>query len=278
MKLNQFFYSSSRISSSKGNDSKSEKWLKKTSNSREENEEVKIPQFDKRLDTDKQIKQRVKSLKEKSAKLIEDTKSINEVREEKWEFPSFMQPDKRKDKNKRKPNDQHYDNRSVYISEAEFSQMTAGMIQYWKIKQNNMDKIVLFRRGLFYEAFNEDAIVCHHYLNLNWTGMYHIGFPDKVLNKYAGLLVDKGYRVIIIDQMETPKEMKKRLEKPHGKKDKALKREVCQFFSRGTRTDSANYEARYLISVYTDYSKIIGVIVLDIAALKIRIGQFENDL
>jgi len=278
MNLSQFFTSSTKITSSKEGNAKSEPKLKKYTNSKGKNELIDIPQFDKTSDTEKRtVRRKAKSSRQSSSKLIEESKSLNEPNNEKWEFPDFMKPEKRMDKHKHRPNNKEYDNRSLYISEAEFSKMTAGMIQYWKIKQNNMDKIVLFRRGLFYEAFNEDAIICHKYLDLNWTGVYHVGFPDKVLEKYAGILVSKGYRVIVIEQMETPREMKKRLKKAHEKKDKALKREVCQFFSRGITVDSKSYEARYLLAVYTDYSKTIGVVVLDIATLKIRLGQFDND-
>ena len=32
----------------------------------------------------------------------------------------------------------------------------------------------------------------------------HTGFPEKAVNKYAKLLVDKGFKVAIVDQIETP--------------------------------------------------------------------------
>ena len=201
---------------------------------------------------------------------------------EKWELPAFIKPENIKDKNKRRPDDPDYDNTSVYIPDQAFAGMTATVKQYWKIKQANMDKIVLFKLGKFYEIFNEDAIICHKLLDLNWTGPLHVGFPEKCLEKYGGILVNNGMRVIVAEQMETPKDMKKRLQetKGHSKKDeKTIKREVCQVFSKGLFIDNSdnNYEAKYLLTIYTDHSNTIGVAILDIAALNIKIGQFEDD-
>jgi len=34
----------------------------------------------------------------------------------------------------------------------------------------------------------------------------HTGFPEKKLNKYIGLLVNKGYKVAIVEQTETCRE------------------------------------------------------------------------
>ena len=34
------------------------------------------------------------------------------------------------------------------------------MLQYWKIKETNHEKILFFKLGKFYEIFHADAIVC----------------------------------------------------------------------------------------------------------------------
>jgi DNA mismatch repair ATPase MutS len=33
----------------------------------------------------------------------------------------------------------------------------------------------------------------------------HIGFPEKVIDKYLQKLVNEGYKVAVIEQTETPK-------------------------------------------------------------------------
>jgi DNA mismatch repair protein MSH6 len=52
------------------------------------------------------------------------------------------------------------------------------MKQFWKIKSENHDKIVLFKLGKFYEMFYEDAAIGNKYLDLKWMGTkMHVGFP-----------------------------------------------------------------------------------------------------
>ena len=66
------------------------------------------------------------------------------------------------------------------------------MIQYWRLKQNNFDKIFFFRLGKFYEIFYDDAVICNRELDLHWmssTKRPLIGFPEKKLDKYVGLMV-----------------------------------------------------------------------------------------
>ena len=73
-----------------------------------------------------------------------------------------------------------------------YESQTKAMQQYWDIKSGHYDKIILFKLGKFYEIFFEDAISCHKILDLRWMGggkKLHVGFPEKVLNKYVELLV-----------------------------------------------------------------------------------------
>lgn len=56
--------------------------------------------------------------------------------------------------------------------------MTETMKQYWRIKSENFDKIILFKLGKFYEMFYEDAAVGNRHLDLKWMGnKMHVGFP-----------------------------------------------------------------------------------------------------
>ena len=82
------------------------------------------------------------------------------------------------------------------------------MNQFWQIKQYNLEKIIFFKLGKFYEIFHHDAIVCQKLLDLNWMGgakKLHVGFPEKALDKYLAKLVNLGYKVAVIEQTETPR-------------------------------------------------------------------------
>ena len=89
---------------------------------------------------------------------------------------------------------------------------TASMLQYWGVKKQNYDKILLFKLGSFYEIFYNDAFTCHRVLDLNWMGQkVKVGFPEKRLEKYASILVENGYKVAVVEQTESKREMDKRI-------------------------------------------------------------------
>jgi len=41
----------------------------------------------------------------------------------------------------------------------------------------------------------------------------HVGFPERSLDKYLSVLVNNGYKVAVVEQTETPKQMERRLRK-----------------------------------------------------------------
>lgn len=87
------------------------------------------------------------------------------------------------------------------------------MRQFWELKQHNFDKILFFKLGKFYEIFYDDAIVCNQILDLNWMGSIkklHVGFPEKALEKYLSILVSQNFKVAVIEQTETPRELQQR--------------------------------------------------------------------
>lgn len=81
------------------------------------------------------------------------------------------------------------------------------MFQYWEIKSQHFEKILLFKLGKFYEIFYDDAIICHKVLDLAWMCTnfkkklkVHVGFPEKTLEKYVTILVDHGYKIAVVEQ------------------------------------------------------------------------------
>lgn len=84
---------------------------------------------------------------------------------------------------------------------------SSTMLEYFSIKKENSDKIVLFRIGDFYEAMGEDAIIVSKALDLNNTKRRindneHIdmcGIPANKLYSFTDTLVKNGYDVAIAD-------------------------------------------------------------------------------
>jgi DNA mismatch repair protein MutS len=93
---------------------------------------------------------------------------------------------------------------------------TPLMKQYYRIKGEHPDALLLFRVGDFYETFGEDAIKAAHILGITLTkrangSASHIelaGFPYHSLEVYLPRLINAGQRVAICEQLEDPKKTK----------------------------------------------------------------------
>src|SRR5579859_4856148 len=81
--------------------------------------------------------------------------------------------------------------------------------QYLDIKAQYPDALVLFRLGDFYETFDADAEIAARELDLTLTGrgttpdnrVPMAGVPYHAVETYVAKLVEKGYHVVIAEQM-----------------------------------------------------------------------------
>lgn len=90
---------------------------------------------------------------------------------------------------------------------------TPLMQQYWSVKSEHPDKVVLFRMGDFFEMFHEDAIIAAPILNIALTQRNKksndetpmCGVPHHSIAGPIGKLLKAGHKVAICDQIEDPK-------------------------------------------------------------------------
>ena len=90
------------------------------------------------------------------------------------------------------------------------------MKQYFAIKEQYKDCLLMYRLGDFYELFFDDALTTSRELELTLTGRNcgleerapMCGVPFHAANSYIAKLVSKGYKVAICEQIEDPKEAK----------------------------------------------------------------------
>ena len=152
--------------------------------------------------------------------------------------PDWATPEGCRDNKGRRSDHPDYDPSTLYIPPQAVKNFTETMKQYWRIKSEHNDKLILFKLGKFYEMFYEDAAVGNRCLDLKWMGSkMHVGFPEKCLDKYAHEFVQLGYKLVIVEQLETPEQMKERMSKQRsqGKKtEKTLQRGVTQVLTKGT--------------------------------------------
>ena len=117
-------------------------------------------------------------------------------------------------------------------------ELTPMMRQYYKVKQDHPDCILLFRLGDFYEMFQEDAKLAAKELDLTLTTRDRgkpkedqvpmCGVPYHSVQAYIARLIAKGFKVAICDQMEDPALAKGLVE-----------REVTRIVTPGTVIDEA---------------------------------------
>ena len=144
----------------------------------------------------------------------------------------------------------------------EAKKTTPVMKQFWGIKENHQDSIILFRMGDFYETFEKDAEIASNILGIALTKRSNgaassvplAGFPYHSLEQYLYKLLKAGYKVAICEQVENASDSKG-----------IVKREVVEVISPGTTISEKfldNNTNNYLCSVY--YSGItIGISILD---------------
>ena len=86
--------------------------------------------------------------------------------------------------------------------------LTPMMEQYLAAKRQNQDALLFFRLGDFFEMFFEDAATGSRELGLTMTKRQNTpmcGVPAHAIENYLQKLVNKGYRVAVVDQVGDPK-------------------------------------------------------------------------
>lgn len=126
---------------------------------------------------------------------------------------------------------------------------TPLMQQYFAIKEQYSDAILLFQVGDFYELFFEDAKTASSFLAIALTkrGRHNgkdiplCGVPVHAFYHYLTKLVKGGFKVALCEQMSKPQP------------GKVVERAVTQVFTPGTLTDEQMLDdksASYLLSFY----------------------------
>ena len=87
------------------------------------------------------------------------------------------------------------------------------MKQYFQVKAQYPEAVLLFRVGDFYETFADDALIASKVLGIVLTKRANgpqasvplAGFPHHSIDSYLPKLVRAGYKVAVCDQLEDPK-------------------------------------------------------------------------
>ena len=102
---------------------------------------------------------------------------------------------------------------------AKSNEDTPLLKQYFSIKAQHPEAILLYRVGDFYETYSDDAVLTSKLIGLVQTRRSNgdkgdvpmAGFPHHALDTYLPKLVSLGYKVAICDQLEDPATAKTKL-------------------------------------------------------------------
>jgi len=150
------------------------------------------------------------------------------------------------------------------------------MDQYFAIKAEYPDALLLFRVGDFYETFAEDAIKTSKALGIVLTRRANgsassvelAGFPHHALDTYLPKLVRAGYKVAVCDQLEDPKLAKK-----------IVKRGITEVVTPGLSYNPQLLEAsehNFLAGIFsgrTQDGELTGIAFTDISTGTIQVAQ-----
>jgi DNA mismatch repair protein MSH6 len=157
----------------------------------------------------------------------------------------------RKDANRNPITHPNYSNRTLHVNYDEldkcngldangkYKKTSPAQKQWWEIKSQYADTVLLFKTGKFYEMFHDDADVGAKVLEHNYMKgiIGHTGFPEAAYGTMVHKLVEAGYKVARVEQTETPAALAERKKSMKGgKKPEVVCREVCSVVSKGTRT------------------------------------------
>ena len=158
----------------------------------------------------------------------------------------------------------------------EVAKETPLMKQYKEIKAEHQESILFFRLGDFYEMFFEDAVIASKELGITLTSRNKekgqevplAGIPYHSAATYISKLVQKGYRVAICEQTESPKEAKG-----------IVRREVVKIITPGTVIDTDYLDDKsnnYLLGLHIK-DDVAGISYVDITTGEFKTTQLEGE-
>ena len=177
----------------------------------------------------------------------------------------------------------------MHIPESAWNKFTPFEKQFWEIKSRFFDTVVFFKKGKFFELYENDADTGSKEFNLKMTdrvNMRMVGVPEATFDFWAAKFVGKGYKVAKVDQLENAvsKTMREKSEKSKGG-DKIIRRELTSILTCGTLVDgnhlksnNSNYCVSFKISETTNKTDyIIGAAFVDASSAKFYVVDFEDD-
>ena len=145
--------------------------------------------------------------------------------------------------------------------------------QYFSIKAQHPEALLLYRVGDFYETYSDDAVLASKVLGLVLTRRSNgdkgdtpmAGFPHHAIESYLQKLVSSGHKVAICDQLEDPALCKNKL----------VKRGITEILTPGVAFGEGmlnQKEHNYLAGLTFD-NNVCGAAFLDVSTGTFQVAQ-----
>ena len=160
---------------------------------------------------------------------------------------------------------------------AKSSEDTPLLKQYFSIKAQHPEALLLYRVGDFYECYSEDAVTLSKVLGIVLTRRSNgekgdtemAGFPHHAIDTYLPKLIRSGMKVAVCDQLEDPKLSQSKL----------VKRGVTEILTPGIAFGEAMLEDKehnWLAGLTFD-GPDCGAAFLDVSTGSFKVAQGSHD-
>jgi DNA mismatch repair protein MutS len=154
---------------------------------------------------------------------------------------------------------------------------TPMLQQYFRAKAEYPEALLMMRVGDFYELYGGDAEIAARELEIVLTGrddgkngrVPMAGVPYHAVERYVARLVQKGYKVALMDQMEDPRFARG-----------LVKRKVTRVLTPGTVLEDSMLEERsnnYLVAAVAG-EKLSGLGVVDVSTGEFLATEIRGEL
>ncbi len=154
---------------------------------------------------------------------------------------------------------------------------TPMLKQYFAVKAQHPEAMLLYRVGDFYETYSDDAVTASKVLGLVLTKRSNgdkeptpmAGFPHHAIEPYLQKLIRAGYKVAICDQLEDPALSKTKL----------VKRGITEILTPGIAFGDGmldQKENNFLVGLDFD-NNICGAAFLDVSTGTFKVAQGSID-
>ncbi len=153
--------------------------------------------------------------------------------------------------------------------------LTPALRHYVELKNDNPERVLLYRLGDFFECFFEDAINLSKLLEITLTSkeggkkigrVPMAGIPHHAADRYCSQLISKGLSIAICDQLETAP----------SKGNKLIKRGITRLITPGTILEEGMLRAKqnnWLASIIIDSFSRDKIIKWSLAKVDVSTGE-----